>query len=153
MFGAPEPPRWPRLVARIVGTVGFVLVAPFALVILLGTALNLVDGSATNNPTLFDYVLMSLIGIASATLALGLLLAWWREGIGALLIFAGSALLVLATIGLSLLFIFGAVRWRSLPAVVGAPSHRRHWEREHRPAQPLDSPVVLRPEDRNILAL
>ncbi|MEZ4520717.1 MAG: hypothetical protein R3A46_03580 [Thermomicrobiales bacterium] len=108
MFGAPEPPRWPRLVARIVGTVGFVLVAPFALVILLGTALNLVDGSGTNNPTLFDYVLMSLIGIASATLALGLLLAWWREGIGALLIFAGSALLVLATIGLSLLFIFTA---------------------------------------------
>jgi hypothetical protein len=108
MFGSPEPPRWPRIVARIVGTIGLVLVAPFALVILLGTVLNLVDGSGTNNPTAFDYVLMSFVGIGSATLALGLLVAWWREGIGALLIFAGSGSLVLATLGLSLLVTFPA---------------------------------------------
>lgn len=108
MFGVPEPPRWPRLVARIVGTVGLAIVGPFALVMALGTVGNLIDGSRSNNPAILDFVFMTVVALTSGALALGLLIAWWREGLGALLIFAGSALLVPATIGLSLLFTFPA---------------------------------------------
>lgn len=103
-----EPPRWPRLVARIVGTIGLVLVAPFALLMVLATILNLADGTGSNNPDALTYLQMTLIGIGSAALALGLLIAWWREGLGALLIFAGSGFLILGTLGLSLLVTFPA---------------------------------------------
>lgn len=108
MFGSPEPPHWPRTAARIVGTIGLALVAPFALLMLTGTVLNLVEDGASTNPSAADYLLMSLITVTSATLALGLLVAWWHEGLGALLIFAGSGSLALATFGLSLPFTFPA---------------------------------------------
>lgn len=106
--GQPEPPRWPRIVARITGTVGLAMVGPLALVMVLGTVGNLVDGSGSNNPAVLDFVFMTIIAVTSGTLALGLLIAWWREGLGALLIFAGSGLLIVFTFGFALPFIFPA---------------------------------------------
>ena len=44
MVAIPEPPRWPRLVARIVGTIGLVLIGPLALIMVFATVYSLVDG-------------------------------------------------------------------------------------------------------------
>ena len=52
--------------------------------------------------------MLGVLSVSSATLGLGLLIAWWREGLGALLIFIGAGLEVVATFGFALLFVFPA---------------------------------------------
>jgi len=108
MRAIPEPPRWPRLAARIIGTIGLVLIAPYALFTGLGTVLNLADGSEEDALPVLGLIWLIALTISSAVLALGLLIAWWREGIGGLLILAGMGLLVLVTFGFALIVVFPA---------------------------------------------
>ena len=111
MVAIPEPPRWPRLTARIIGTIGLVLIGPFSLFTGLGTILNLADGGGGDTTPVIGLIWSITLTIASAMLALGLLIAWWREGIGGLLILAGTAhhaLLVLVTFGFALIVVFPA---------------------------------------------
>ena len=108
MFGPPEPPRWPRIAARIVGTIGLVLIAPFALIMALGMILSLVGIGESEAPSPGTYLMMVILTVPSTILGLGLLIAWLREGLGALLIFVGSTLLIIGTLGFALVIIFPA---------------------------------------------
>jgi hypothetical protein len=108
MFGPPEPPQWPRSVARVFGTMGFLLVSPFVLMLALAM-LDSADDINDNDFITPQFYLYALLMLSSGlALALGLLVAWRREGLGALLILGGSTILVVSTFGLALVVIFPA---------------------------------------------
>lgn len=104
-----EIPRWPRLLARIFGTIGLVMTVLMVLAIVAEGVSDLVTGEGTDELISSDYVYITAFAASEAVMGLGFLIAWWREGLGALLIFAGVAFIGLMTFGAALPFIFPAV--------------------------------------------
>lgn len=81
------PPRGLRWTARIFGT----LIAAFWTFMFLGESISTLlgneelGGELTSSPTTLEII--SFVGLGIATV--GLIVAWWREGRGALLTFLG----------------------------------------------------------------
>jgi hypothetical protein len=96
---ATGPPRWPRLAARIVGTIQLFGIAFFLVAMTLNALFDGGDVTGESASSTRDYVFFTVIAVSMGIIGLGLAVAWWREGLGAALVFAGIGLMVAGSFG------------------------------------------------------
>jgi hypothetical protein len=93
-------PTWPRRVARILGSLGLILLT----VVIAVNVLNYLGVGHEVSPehTLSDSLWYAVTVIPMVIVAIGLVIAYRNEGMGAFLILAGAMILTVGTLGIGL---------------------------------------------------
>ena len=98
--GGRSAPTWPRRVARILGSLGLILLT----IVISLNVLNYLGVGHEVKPehTLADSLWYAVTVIPMVIVAIGLVIAYRNEGMGAFLILAGATILTVGTLGIGL---------------------------------------------------